>query len=131
MTIKVKLGDLIAANNSLAEMGELTDIPPSTAFRVARVIRKSADEVKAWEKGRRNIMRQSGKSSPHPAVPGEIWINPKDVTAEEIEALNAQADQLAEQQVEIECHPMKVAEFGEKAKLKPKWLSDLHWLIAE
>lgn len=129
--IKVKLGDLIAANGSLTEMGELTTIPPTSAFRLARVIRKSADEVTAWNKARRAIMKQSGKASPHPQIPSELWIDPKTITLDDADSLEAEMDALNATEVEIEANPMKVSEFGDKAELKPKWLAHLHWLIGE
>lgn len=131
MTITVKLGDLIAANGSLSEMGELTEIPPTSAYRIAKAIRRVNEEVKAWNAGRRNIIKQSGHAEPHPQVPGELWIDPRKITIEENDKLNGDMDALNEQEVAIEMSPMKLSELGDKFKAKPKWLADLHWLIVE
>lgn len=130
MTIEVTLGEIVAANQSLLEMGELTDIPPSAAFRVARAIRKTRDELRDWNDARRKIMKDSGKAAPHPAVPSEIWIDPKTLSADEAEALEVKMQGLNATKVTVECNPIGLDELG-TAKVKPKWLADLDWLIVE
>lgn len=130
MTIEVTLGDLVAANQSLLEIGEVNDIPPKASFRIARAIRKTRDELRGWNDARRKIMQESGKASTHPSIPSEIWIDPKNITPEETEALEAKMRELNATTVTVECNRVGLNDLG-AAKVKPKWLADLDWLIVE
>jgi hypothetical protein len=133
MTLKVTLGEIVQSQQSLTALGAIKNMPQSTLFRVGRAIRKSKDELRQWAEQRRDIMIVSGKSDAHPQVPGEIWIDPAKVDAADIRALDQQIDALNKTEVEIECHPMKLSEFGEKAmaEITPNMLADLGWLITE
>lgn len=130
MTIEVTLGALVAGNQSLLEMGELAEIPPPAGFRIARAIRKTREELRDWNEARRKIMKESGKAAPHPAVPSELWIDPKALNVDEAEALEARMQALNDTKITVDCNPIGLDELG-AAKVKPKWLADLDWLIVE
>lgn len=130
MALKVKLKDLILSNNSLLELGELTEIPAGTGFRVARAIRKTRDELRGYHDSQMKILKDTGKATAHPAMPGAMWLDPAKVTPEELEAANAAVEALGEEMVEIAVNQIRLNEFGQ-AKLKPTWLADLDWLIIE
>lgn len=131
MTIKVKLGDLVASDGALRELGAMTGVPQKTAYRLARVIRKSADDVKLFNERRLEIMRETGKLEPHPGVPGQLWLDPRKITVEDSDRLSKGMKELEAVEVEIEAMPIKLSEFGERVDLRPNWLADLTWLIVE
>lgn len=128
--ITVKLKELAAAQASLVQLGDLTNIPASTSFRIARAIRKAKSELTTFEDVRRRLIQASGVAEPHPGIPGALYIDPAK-HPKEIEDADAKLAGAFDAEVEIDVNPVKLAEFGPEAKLKPNWLADLGWLIVE
>lgn len=131
MTIAVKLGELIQAQGVLQEIGNLPRIPQKTSYRLARVIRKTKDEVDEWNERHAKIIKDTGKCVPHPAAAGQFWLDPKSMTLEDNEKLKAAIKELNDIPVDVDAFPIKISEFGEDFDLKPNWLATLHWLIVE
>lgn len=136
MTIALKLNDLVNSNQALLELGEALTLPAPAAFKIARVIRKSRDEVRGWTEQRTRIMRDLFKDNPkalrpHPQSPGDVWLAGDQISMEQADALNALLTQLGDTEITIDAGKITMTELGEKTALKPNVLAALDWLIVE
>jgi hypothetical protein len=131
--MKIKLLDLINAQQALMELGALTGLPTQTSYRVSRVIRKTRDELRGFSEARHKLIKQTAGIvfKNHPAVPGELWVEGDKSDPAALDAVDAEMKALGETEIDVDAHPMKLADFGDKVSLKPSWLADLHWLIVE
>lgn len=132
MTITVTYEQLVSGAASLNELAEINELKPSVSARVSRALRKSRDALREWNDRQQKILEETGKAAPHPAIPGTLILDPKNpLTLEETQAMNAKFGDLNKTEVPLEVFKMKLSEFGENAKLKPRILTDLDWLIEE
>lgn len=131
--IKIKLLDLIGAQQALMEMGALIGMPTQTAYRIGRVIRKTRDELRGWSETRHKLIKEAKGIvfRSHPSVPGELWVDTEKSEPPAILALDAEIQALGATEIEVDANFMKLGDFGDKVSLKPSWLADLHWLIVE
>ena len=131
--MKIKLNDLISAQAALTEMGALAGLPTQTSYRIGRVIRKTRDELRGWSETRHKLIKEASGIvfKPHPAVPGELWVDTEKCEPGALEALDTEIKALGEVEIEVDAAQMRLPDFGDKVSLKPSWLADLHWLIIE
>lgn len=115
----MKLGDLISSIESINEILKVS-LPAKVAFRFALAVKKADSEIQAFNKTREEKIKEYGDV---------LEDGSSKVKEENLPTFIKEVNAMLDQEVTIEGFiPMSIEEFGD-AKIEPRHLMNLDWLI--
>ena len=130
--IKMKMGELIVADQTLASIAEL-DLPARAAYDVAKLARLVRQEVAIFEKKNQELIAEFGEERDSTPEERERGL-PERVNSVKPDFMTIFQQKIGEYQdidVELSAYPLDLSRFGEKILLKPKQILSLGNLVKE